>query len=239
MRMHQRYVRFPDFPSTPFMNPSIQINPMKKIINMIIAVLLALPLAAQTPKTIVLDPPDTSRGVPVMTALANRASVRQFNPSPISHKDLSDMVWAANGINRPDGKRTAPSAINAQDIDVYVWIESAFYLYDPARHALDLVAEGDFRDMLARSQDYVKEAPLVFLLVSDISRFSRGEEAQRLRNAAMNAAMVAQNILIFCASEGFAAVPRGIMDSQKIREALNLTESQHPMLNVPVSYAIE
>jgi nitroreductase len=210
---------------------------MKKIIAIIFAVLLALPLAAQSPKTIVLDPPDTSRGVPVMTALANRASVRQFNPTPISHKDLSDLVWAANGINRPgDNKRTAPSAINAQDIDVYVWIASAFYLYDPVRHTLDLVVEGDFRDMFALSQDYVKEAPLVFLLVSDISRFSRGDETQRLRNAAMDAAMVAQNILIFCASEGFATVPRGIMDSQKIREALNLTDSQHPMLNVPVSY---
>lgn len=175
-----------------------------------------------------------------MTALANRASVRQFNPAPISHKDLSDLVWAANGINRPgEDKRTAPSAINAQDIDVYVWLESAFYLYDPVRHALDLVVEGDFRDMFALSQDYVKEAPLVFLLVSDISRFSRGEEAQRLRNAAMDAAMVAQNILIFCASEGFPTVPRGIMDTRKIREVLNLTDSQHPMLNVPVSYATD
>ncbi len=213
---------------------------MKKIIAIIFAALLTLPLTAQSPKTIVLDPPDTSRGVPVMAALANRASVRQFNPAPINHNDLSDLVWAANGINRPDeGKRTAPSAINAQDIDVYVWIASAFYLYDPVRHALDLVVEGDFRDMMALSQDYVNEAPLVFLLVSDLSRFSRGDEAQRLRNAAMDAAMVAQNILIFCASEGFATVPRGIMDSQKIREALNMTDSQHPMLNVPVSYAID
>ncbi len=213
---------------------------MKRIITIIFAALLALPSAAQSPKTIVLDPPDTSRGVPVMTALANRASVRQFNPAPISHKDLSDLVWAANGINRPgEGKRTAPSAINAQDIDVYVWIASAFYLYDPVRHALDLVVEGDFRDMMALSQEYVNEAPLVFLLVSDISRFSRGDEAQRLRNAAMDAAMVAQNILIFCASEGFPTVPRGIMDTQKIKEALNMTDSQHPMLNVPVSYAIE
>ena len=211
-----------------------------KTISIIFAVFQAMSLAAQSPDTIVLDPPDTSRGVPVMTALANRASVRQFNPNFVSHKDLSDLVWAANGINRPgEDKRTAPSALNAQDIDVYVWVESAFYLYNPGRHALDLVAEGDFRDMLALSQDYVKEAPLVFLLVSDISRFSRGDDTQRLRNAAMDAAMVAQNILIFCASEGFATVPRGIMDSQKIREALNLTDSQYPMLNVPVSYAID
>jgi nitroreductase len=211
-----------------------------KTMFIIFAVFLTLPLAAQSPETIVLDPPDTSRGVPVMTALANRASVRQFNPTLVSHKDLSDLVWAANGINRPgEDKRTAPSALNAQDIDVYVWVESAFYLYNPGRHALDLVVEGDFRDMFALSQDYVKEAPLVFLLVSDISRFSRGDETQRLRNAAMDAAMVAQNILIFCASEGFATVPRGIMDSQKIRELLNLTDSQYPMLNVPVSYAID
>ena len=213
---------------------------MKRIIAIIFAALLAVPLAAQSPTTIVLYPPDTSRGVPVMTALANRASVRQFNPSPISHRDLSDLVWAANGINRPgEDKRTAPSAINAQDIDVYVWMASAFYLYDPARHALDLVVEGDFRHILALSQDYVKEAPLVFLLVSDISRFSRGDEAQRLRSAAMDAAMVAQNILIFCASEGFPTVPRGIMDTRKIREVLSLPDSQHPMLNVPVSYATD
>ena len=210
---------------------------MKKSAIYLLIAIMTIPCVAQPSRRIVLDPPDTTRGMPVMTALARRASVRAFNPGPINHKDLSDMIWAANGINRPgEGKRTAPSAINAQDVDVYVWMGSAFYLYEPEGHLLELVVEGDYRSIIAGSQDYVNDAPLIFLLVSDISRFRWGDESQRLHSAAMDAAMVAQNILLFCASEGFATVPRGIMDTEKLREVLNLKESQHPMLNVPVSY---
>ncbi len=115
-----------------------------------------------------------------MTALAQRASVREFDTPSIGHRDLSDLLWAANGINRSEeGKRTAASALNAQDIDAYVVLKSAVYHYDAHNHLLELVVEGDYRDVIAGRQEGIEKAPLILLLVSDISRFSRGEESQR------------------------------------------------------------
>ena len=83
---------------------------------------------AQSEETIVLNPPDTNRGLPVMKALSLRASEREFDTTSINLQDLSDLLWASNGVNRPEiGKRTAPSAQNAQDIDIYVFMKSGIY----------------------------------------------------------------------------------------------------------------
>ena len=190
--------------------------------------------------TIVLNPPDLTRGLTVMKALSLRASERDFDTISLSLQDLSDLLWAANGINRPEsGKRTAPSAINAQDIDVYVFIKSGVYLYNPDKHLLDFVISGDYRKLVAGRQENIAKAPVMCLLVSDISRFSRGEDSLKLVWAAEDAGIVSQNISIFCASVGLATVPRATMDSQKLREILKLKESQHLMLNNPVAYKKE
>lgn len=213
---------------------------MKKIFTFILLTMLTAHLSAQNLQTIILHPPDTDRGVSVMTALSQRASVREFDTTGIHQRDLSDLVWAANGINRPDeGKRTAASALNAQDIDVYVVLKHAVYLYNAHQHHLEPVVEGDHRQVIAGRQESVAEAPLILLLVSDISRFGRGDESQKLEWAAIDAGIVAQNVMLFCASEGFATVPRSFMDRQKLREILMLKDSQHIMLNIPVSYKKE
>jgi nitroreductase len=102
--------------------------------------------AAQAPSAIKLNKPNLKRGLPVMEALSVRASVREWSDKELSLQDLSDLLWAANGINRPDsGKRTAASAMNAQDVDIYVFTKDGAYLYDPAQHTLNLVAAGDKR----------------------------------------------------------------------------------------------
>jgi len=190
--------------------------------------------------TIVLNPPDLTRGLTVMKALSLRASERDFDTISLSLQDLSDLLWAANGINRPEsGKRTAPSAINAQDIDVYVFIKSGVYLYNPNKHLLDFIISGDYRKLVAGRQENIAKAPVMCLLVSDISRFSRGEDSLKLVWASEDAGIVSQNISIFCASVGLATVPRATMDSQKLREILKLKESQHLMLNNPVAYKKE
>ena len=111
--------------------------------------LASLVSAAQGQKVIKLSEPNKTRGLPVMEALSVRASVTAWSDKELSPTDLSDLLWAANGINRPDKRRTAPSAMNAQDVDVYVFKNDGVYLYDAAAHALVLVVEGDQRSQIA------------------------------------------------------------------------------------------
>jgi nitroreductase len=206
----------------------------------LVGLIMVVSMFAESSKSIQLDPPDLTRGVPVMQALSQRASTREFDPKPLSQRDLSDLLWAANGINRPEeGKRTAPSAMNSQDIDVYVLTESASYLYDAVKNSLEHVADGDLRPYVAGRQEVVATAPVILLLVSDISRFQRGEEEQKMIWAAEDAGIVSQNISIFCASEGLATVVRASMDREKLSETLGLSETQQTMLNHPVSYMKE
>jgi SagB-type dehydrogenase family enzyme len=210
---------------------------MKKIVIYIWLAILSSSSFAQGTKTILLNPPDTTRGLPVMKALSLRASAAEFDTTGINLQDLSDLLWAANGVNRPEaGKRTAPSAINAQDIDVYVFLKSGIYLYDAKKHLLELIVDSDCRNLIADKQVNVAKAPLICLLVSDISRFASGKDSVKLVWAALDAGIVSQNISIFCASAGLATRPRAFMDQQKLREILKLKDSQHLMLNNPVSH---
>ena len=172
-----------------------------------------------------------------MMAISLRASASDWDSTDLDLQDLSDLLWAANGINRAEtGKRTAPSAHNAQDIDVYVSMKSGIYLYDAKKHLLELVLDKDCRTLIADPQKAVATAPVICLLVSDISRFKVGDDSLKLFWAAADAGIVSQNISIFCASVGLATRPRASMDLQKLRQILKLKDSQHLMLNHPVSY---
>jgi SagB-type dehydrogenase family enzyme len=210
---------------------------MKKIIACICFASIVNSMAAQDTKTIFLNPPDTTRGLPVMMALSLRASATEFDTAGLSLQDISDLLWAANGINRPgSGKRTAPSAMNSQDIDVYAVMKSGVYLYNAKNHCLDFVVDGDHRALVAGRQENFAQAPFFCLLVSDISRFTRGEDSLKVIWAAEDAGIVSQNISIFCASAGLATRPRASMDQEKLREILQLKDSQYLMLNNPVGY---
>lgn len=209
---------------------------MKKSLILLCIVAFTTPLFAQLSKNIELPKPNLERGVSLMKALSLRQSAKKFDAEKINVNDLSDLLWAANGINRPEsGKRTAPSALNAQDIDIYVFNEDGAYLYDAQAHTLNLIVSDDKRSFFSRNPLDSKPST-VFLLVSDISRFKFGKEEQRLEWAAMDAGIVSQNILLFCASEDLLCRPRAGMKKDKISELLNLSDSQYPMLNVPVSY---
>ena len=210
---------------------------MKKII-IIASIAVALnTLYAQDAKTIILNPPDPTRGLPVMTALSLRASASEFDTTSLSLQDISDLLWAANGINRPEsGKRTAPSAMNSQDVDVYAVMKSGVYLYNPKDHCLNWVADGDHRALVAGMQGNFSAAPFFCVLVSDNSRFRRGDDSLKMVWAAEDAGIVSQNICIFCASVGLDTRVRASMDQEKLREILQLKDSQHLMLNNPVGY---
>lgn len=210
---------------------------MKKMISHICFIFLTVSLFAQGTTKIVLNPPDLKRGLPVMEALSLRASAAEFTGTKLNIQDLSDLLWAANGINRKEnGKRTAPSAMNAQDIDVYLFTEEGVYLYDAVNHVLNPVASTDQRALVAGSQADFAKAAVFLVLVSDISRFKSGDDALKLSWAAFDAGIVSQNISIFCAGVGLKTRPRASMDQQKLREILQLKDSQHLMLNNPVSY---
>jgi SagB-type dehydrogenase family enzyme len=210
---------------------------MKRIIVIFCIGIIVNSLCAQTSGTIVLNPPNKTRGLPLMKALSLRASAKDFDTASLKLQDMSDLLWAANGINRPeDGKRTAPSAMNAQDIDVYAVMKSGAYLYDARKQCLDLVANGDHRDLVAGRQEDFAKAPFFCVLVSDISRFKNGADTTKMIWAAEDAGIVSQNISIFCASAGFDTRPRATMDQQKLRDVLKLKASQRLMLNNPVAY---
>ena len=209
---------------------------MKKSISVFCVMLMATTLMAQT-SSIALNQPDTNRGLTIMKAFVQRSSQSKFDTLSLKLQDLSDLLWAADGINRTEsGKRTAPSAMNSQDVDVYVVIKAGAYLYDAKKHQLDLVTAGDFRLQVAGRQDNFAGAPVFCVLVSDISRFKSGTDSLKLSWAALDAGIVSQNIGLFCAGNGFATHPRVTMDVPKLREVLKLKASQYLMINNLVAY---
>jgi len=188
-------------------------------------------------KVIRLPKPNLNRNSEVMEAFANRHSTREYAAKALTLTDLSDLLWAANGINRPEeGKRTAPSAMNKQDVDVYVVLPEATYLYDAKAHQLNLVAEGDHRGAVAGGQAFVKSVPVSLLLVSDLSRLGDAKNTHTQLMGAVDAGIVSQNISIFCSAAKLATVPRASMDTAKLKSVLKLTDTQLPLMNHPVGY---
>lgn len=208
---------------------------MKKLLFMIAASFLFIAGNAQELKEIKLKTPDKTRGSAVMKALSERHSERTYANKDLSLQDLSDLLWAANGINRPDGKRTAPSALNKQDVDIYVFTKEGAYLYDAKNQGLRPIAKGDHRQVVAGGQDFVKDAPVSLVLISDLSRFGKITDQTKLM-AAMDAGIVCQNINIFCAATGLVTVPRATMDQKALKQILKLSDSQLPLMNNPVGY---
>ena len=188
-------------------------------------------------KVIRLPKPNLNRNSEVMEAFANRHSTREYAAKALTLNDLSDLLWAANGINRPEeGTRTAPSAMNKQDVDVYVVLPEGTYLYDAKAHQLNLVAEGDHRGAVAGGQAFVKSAPVSLLLVSDLSRLGDAKNTHTQLMGAVDAGIVSQNISIFCSAAKLATVPRASMDTAKLKSVLKLTDTQLPLMNHPVGY---
>lgn len=192
---------------------------------------------AQDLQTIKLDAPNKMRGSATMKALADRHSDREFSNKGLSLQDLSDLLWAANGINRTDGKRTAPTAMNRQEVDVYVICQDGAYVYDAQAHALTPVAKGDFRGAIAGSQDFVKTAPVCLLMVADLKKLGDPSSEQTKLMGAVDVGIVSQNINIFCSAVGLSTVPRATMDSATLKEVLKLSDAQLPLINNPVGHS--
>ncbi|MBE6248058.1 MAG: SagB/ThcOx family dehydrogenase [Prevotella sp.] len=181
--------------------------------------------------------PDKTLDASLMQALTDRASQREFADKQLSLEDLSSLLWAANGVNREDGKRTAPSAVNAQDVDIYVSMASGAYLYDAKQSQLTRITTEDLRSAVCGKQPM--EAPVFLVMVADISRYPEGLASQRPlveSFAAMDAGYVSQNICLYCSAAKLATVPRASMDKEALTKSLNLKDTQIPLLNNPVGY---
>lgn len=219
---------------------NLKLKAMRLVSIVFIVCLWVSTMNAQNLSKIMLPAPTADRGASVMKALAERQSRRAFSSKAISLADLSDLLWAANGVNRPaDGKRTAPSALNKQDIDVYVFTPEGVYLYDAVQHVLNPIAVGDQRDAVAGGQDFVKQAPVCLVYVSDLSRFGMGNTEQVKLMAAMDAGIVSENVNLFCAGVGLATVPRASMDQAALKKILKLSGSQLPLMNNPVGHPVD
>ena len=185
--------------------------------------LMLMTAAAVSAQEIVLPQPKKTGGMPLMEALNKRQSIRSYTHQAIDNQTLSNLLWAAWGYNR-DNKRTAPSALDKQEIDLYVVLPSGAYLYDAKGNKLVLVTGEDVRKTVGAPQEFSQNAPLNIVLVSDKTK---GDHA-------MNAGYISQNIYLFCASEGLGTVARGGFKADDIRKALNLSQNQKPVLVQPV-----
>jgi SagB-type dehydrogenase family enzyme len=175
-------------------------------------------------------PPSPAGGLPLMEALRRRESQREFSAEPLAAQQLSDLLWAAAGINRPAlGGRTAPSAMNAQEIDLYAAMPQGLYRYDPATHALRLALSSDVRRVTGY-QDFVDDAALDLVYVANHSRMTLVPAAQREAFGFAAAGAMAQNVYLYCASAGLATVVRAWFDRQALSQAMGLGNDEQLLL---------
>ena len=174
--------------------------------------------------------------MPLLDALVARRSERQFRPDPLPLPVLSALLWGAAGINRPaTGGRTAPSALNAQEIAVYVALPSGVYVYEPSAHVLNLLRDVDARRVTGY-QEFVDDAPLELILVADHTKNRLVPGELRSTYAAVSAGAICQNVYLFCASAGLVTVARAWFDRDALAAALALDRSQHLVLAQTVGY---
>ncbi len=203
-----------------------------------LGVILVLGLSvgfAQEPKPVQLPAPQIDKGRPLMQALKDRRSTRTFSPQKLPAQVLSNLLWAAFGINRPDsGMRTAPSAKNWQETDIYVATADGLYLYEAKANQLKPVLREDVR-ALTGTQSFVKDAPVNLVYVADLAKTSGGS-SERDMYVAADVGFIAQNVYLFCASEGLATVVRGSIDKAALAKAMHLHPNQRIVLAQTVGY---
>ncbi|SPE34500.1 Nitroreductase [Burkholderiales bacterium] len=193
------------------------------------------PAKGDSAAAISLPPPESQGGAPLMDALGRRHSTREFAPDELPLPLLSSLLWAAYGVNRADGGRTAPSALNAQEIDVFVALRSGAYRYDARANELRLVAASDLR-RITGYQDFVDDAPLDLVYVADHARMRLVPVQLRESFASAAAGAISQNVYLFAAGNGLASVVRAWIDRAAIADALGLTHDQQVLFSQTVGY---
>ena len=193
-------------------------------------------VSAQDLKPIQFPKPQMEGGKPLMQALKDRKSSRAFSTEKLPVQVLGNLLWAAFGINRPEsGHRTAPSAVNWQEIDIYVATADGLYLYEAKGHTLQPVLAGDIRAATGM-QPFVKDAPVELVYVADYSRMGKGTDDQKNLYSAADTGFISENAYLFCASEGLATVVRGAVDKTALAKVMKLRPDQKVILAQTVGY---
>ena len=200
-----------------------------------LAVLFCLAAISGAADTIQLPKPQTTGGKPLMQAMSERHSTRDFSSREIQPQVLSNLLWAAWGINRPEGRRTVPTANNKQGMDVYAVTAMGAYLYDAAANTIRLVSDKDLRALTGR-QDFVGKAPLNLVYVSDYAKMGSISDQDKLRYSGAHAGFMGQNVYLYCASEGLGTVIRAWFDGPTLAKELKLRPDQKAILCQTVGY---
>jgi len=208
---------------------------MKKTLAVIFAAGFVFCSLAQDIK---LPAPVKSGGAPLMDVLAARKSTRAFSNKELSQQMISNLLWAASGINRENGKMTAPTACNWQEIEIYVFMKNGVFLYLPKENILKKCFDDDMRAM-AGMQEFVKTAPIVLVYVADRSKMKGrdGKDAdERAKDfyCCTDTGFVSQNVYLFCASEKLNTVVLGLVDRAGLEKALRLPVAKKVILSQPV-----
>jgi nitroreductase len=187
------------------------------------ALLVAAGALAQAP--VELPAPRMSGGMPLMEALAKRATSREFDGRDLPPDHLANLLWAGFGVNRPDGKRTAPSSMNKQEMEIYVLLKTGAYVYDAAKHRLTPVLGEDVRALGGR-QEFVRDAPVTLVYVADLAKMQDAPAAQKNETAAIDTGFISQNVYLYCASEGLVTGVRAWVDTEALAKRLSLRGDQ-------------
>jgi SagB-type dehydrogenase family enzyme len=180
--------------------------------------------------------PRLDGGIPLMQALKARKTTREFASKPLPKPVLADLLWAAYGVNRPqEGKRTAPSAHNRQEIDVYAATKDGLFRYDAIKHALETVTEKDIRAYTGK-QKFPAHAPLNLVYVVDFGRMKDVPRDAAVEVAAITTGAIVQNVYLYCASAGLNVVVRGWIDKPALAKAMDLRDNQYILVSQTVGY---
>ncbi len=211
---------------------------IRSSLSFTVGILLAFAalLSAQQLTPVKLPKPQTDIGKPLMQALMARQTAREFSEKPLPHQELANLLWAAWGINRPESsKRTAPSSQNKQEMDVYAVMKDGVYLYDAKEHALIPTVTGDLRAQTGR-QPFVATAPLNLVYVADYAKMSGSTAEAMALTSGADTGFIAQNVYLYCASQGLATVVRGNVDKPALEKAMQLRPDQKVVLAQTVGY---
>lgn len=202
-----------------------------------VSIICAVSLFAEETRLILLPNPQVDGGRPLMQVLKDRSSSRAFSTEKLSSQVLSNLLWAAFGINRPGtGKRTAPSAMDRQEIDIYVATPEGLYLYEAGSHALKVIMSEDIRALTGR-QEFVKDAFATLIYVADFSRLGSASKEEKELYSAADTGFISQNVYLYCSSERLATVVRGAIDRQPLAKVMNLRPDQKIILAQSVGHS--
>lgn len=187
-----------------------------------------------------LPKPVTTGGMSLNDALMKRKSVREYSDRELTNQEMSNLLWAANGITREDGRRTAPSARNAQEIEMYLILKDGVYLYNHKDHRLDLVLPEDLRS-IAGLQPFTKKAPLNIIYVVDYTKLNWNNisSEKKRQYGAVDTGFIGQNVYLHCTANGMASVFRGLLDTEALHKKLNLPETKEVLYGHTVGFPSE